>query len=430
MPYVEGFGTWPFGEEWLWEAVACVYLPLLDVLDGAPVTLGLTPVLCDQLEAMRADAGDRYLRFLRDIRAPIHAEDAAGLDDTGEPMLAAEIRRAAADYTRADEGLRGAGPRPARRLRCARARRALDLRRHPWAPAADGHGRRGAAPGGHRHRGAPAPLRRVGRRLLAAGVRLRPRAGARAGRPRRARILRRPDAGGRVRPPHPGGHGRGAGCRPDRLGVGRARLVRPARLPGARQLPQLLGPHRPRPKPWNNAGEPYDHDAALELAHGHARDFVARAAEKLADGGLLCFALDTELLGHWWYEGLDWLRAVFGEAEARAAAGHRVRGRGAAEPAARPLAPSDLGQREGLRDLGRPRRGGARLRGARRGAAHRGGRGPARPPRTPRSSGRRASCSPCSRATGRSWSPATWRRTTPRSGCASTRGPWTLRLPL
>ena len=30
MPYVEGFGTWPFGEEWLWEAVATVYLPLLD----------------------------------------------------------------------------------------------------------------------------------------------------------------------------------------------------------------------------------------------------------------------------------------------------------------------------------------------------------------------------------------------------------------
>ena len=30
MPYVEGFGTWPFGEEWLWEAVSCVYLPLID----------------------------------------------------------------------------------------------------------------------------------------------------------------------------------------------------------------------------------------------------------------------------------------------------------------------------------------------------------------------------------------------------------------
>ena len=47
MPYVEGFGTWPFGEEWLWEAIACCYLPLLDVLDAAPgrVTLSVTPVL-------------------------------------------------------------------------------------------------------------------------------------------------------------------------------------------------------------------------------------------------------------------------------------------------------------------------------------------------------------------------------------------------
>ena len=34
MPYVEGFGTWPFGEEWLWEAIATCYLPLLDMLDA------------------------------------------------------------------------------------------------------------------------------------------------------------------------------------------------------------------------------------------------------------------------------------------------------------------------------------------------------------------------------------------------------------
>jgi 1,4-alpha-glucan branching enzyme len=27
MPYVEGFGTWPFGEEWLLEAIASAYLP-------------------------------------------------------------------------------------------------------------------------------------------------------------------------------------------------------------------------------------------------------------------------------------------------------------------------------------------------------------------------------------------------------------------
>ena len=85
MPYVEGFGTWPFGEEWLWEAVACVYLPLLELIDGAPLTIGLTPVLCDQFEAMRDDAGERYLRFLREIRAPIHAEDAARLGPRRRP---------------------------------------------------------------------------------------------------------------------------------------------------------------------------------------------------------------------------------------------------------------------------------------------------------------------------------------------------------
>jgi len=33
--------------------------------------------------------------------------------------------------------------------------------------------------------------------------------------------------------------------------------------------------------------------------------------------GLLTFALDTELLGHWWYEGQIWLRAVFAEAAAQ-----------------------------------------------------------------------------------------------------------------
>ena len=89
MPYVEGFGTWPFGEEWLWEAVATVYLPLLDLIDGAALTLGVTPVLCDQLETLPGEAGERLLSFLREVRAPIHVEDAAGLDQGGERELAA-----------------------------------------------------------------------------------------------------------------------------------------------------------------------------------------------------------------------------------------------------------------------------------------------------------------------------------------------------
>src|SRR5436190_2177453 len=113
MPYVEGYGTWPFGEEWLWEAIATSYLPLLDVLEtGGPVTLSVTPVLADQLEALRDDPAiaDRFLGFLRDVRADTHARDVEGL-------RARDVRR----------------PHRRARLRGARARRAPTLAR--WAAA-------------------------------------------------------------------------------------------------------------------------------------------------------------------------------------------------------------------------------------------------------------------------------------------------------
>src|SRR4051794_25201037 len=103
MPYVEGFGTWPFGEEWLFEAAASSYIPLLDALEDAHVTITVTPVLADQLEVMSdGDAGERFLAFLREVRSLVHAEDAAELEAAGEDRLAAEVRRAAADYERAD----------------------------------------------------------------------------------------------------------------------------------------------------------------------------------------------------------------------------------------------------------------------------------------------------------------------------------------
>src|SRR4051812_34734810 len=102
MPYVEGFGTWPFGEEWLWEAIATSYLPLLDVLDDHPgkVTLSLTPVLADQLGA--PGALDRCLAFLRGIRPASHALDLA---ERPEPGVAAELERSAAAYAAAADAL-------------------------------------------------------------------------------------------------------------------------------------------------------------------------------------------------------------------------------------------------------------------------------------------------------------------------------------
>src|SRR5437660_10402735 len=86
MPYVEGFGSWPFGEEWLFEAVASSYLPLLEVIDGAPLTLTVTPVLADQLEALRdGDARERFTTFLRDTRVVGHRDDAAPLEQEDKP---------------------------------------------------------------------------------------------------------------------------------------------------------------------------------------------------------------------------------------------------------------------------------------------------------------------------------------------------------
>jgi 1,4-alpha-glucan branching enzyme len=347
MPYVEGFGTWPFGEEWLWEAIATSYLPLLDLLDEHPdrVTLSLTPVLCDQLEAMCGEAGDRYAGFLRDIRAPIHAEDAAGLDDSGEPALAAEVRRAAADYTRADEAFEARG----RDLIGAFAGlEGVEL----WTSAAT-HGL--------------LPLM-----ATVAGVRLQVSTGT------AAHLRRFGDWSGGFWLPEcayvPGlerelaDHGVRVFC-VDQTGVAgfdhltpAASEAGPVAVPIDWESVELVwcdqhgypthGTYRDYwgrtihdLKPWNNAGEPYNHDAALELARSHARDFVRRAAEKLAGGGLLCCALDTELLGHWWYEGLDWLRAVFEEAGAQGVRLVTVsEGVDMAEPAAQPLAPATWGR--------------------------------------------------------------------------------------
>lgn len=56
LPYVTAHGRWPHGTDWLNEAAAETYLPLLNVLDRliaeghAPrVTLGITPILTEQL---------------------------------------------------------------------------------------------------------------------------------------------------------------------------------------------------------------------------------------------------------------------------------------------------------------------------------------------------------------------------------------------
>src|SRR3954469_13180397 len=105
MPYVERIGSpWPFGEEWLWEAIATSYLPLLALLDrGAPLTLSLTPVLFDQLEAPGALARGRAL--LGAVRPASPRLDADPSRADGNEAVAREIERAAGDYALALDSL-------------------------------------------------------------------------------------------------------------------------------------------------------------------------------------------------------------------------------------------------------------------------------------------------------------------------------------
>jgi 1,4-alpha-glucan branching enzyme len=318
MPYVEGFGTWPFGEEWLWEAIVGSYLPLLDVLDsGAPLTLSLTPVLCDQLQAPGWQ--ERFTRFAGEVRRHTHAEDALGMRRAGHVELAGELDRSWGDYERALDAL---------------ARRGGDLLAAfspyaQWTSAAT-------------HAVLP---------LLAtdAGVRLQVHSGVAAHRARFGEDWRGgfwlPECAHERRlEPLLADAGVHATCveLTARFGPGAREHLRPliddagvVLVPIDRATMDLVWSENGYPAdvayrdyhhhtihhhtPWNNDGGAYDHARALARVDEHAADFVARTIARLRDGaglpggGLVVCALDTELLGHWWYEGIDWLSAVVRE---------------------------------------------------------------------------------------------------------------------
>jgi 1,4-alpha-glucan branching enzyme len=325
MPYVEGFGTWPFGEEWLWEAMTGCYLPLLDLLDeDVPLTLSLTPVLCDQLEA--PGVSERFASFIEGVRRDTYEQDVAGLRAAGHETLALELERSWGDYAGALQRLRELDGDLLGAL----------LRHAQWTSSAT-------------HAVLP---------LLAsdAGVRLQLRGGVLAARRRMPSSWR----GGFWLPECAYAPwleraleeaGVGAVCveLTDRFGLGAEEHLRPIAtesgvllVPIDRSTISLVWSQDGYPaggayrdyhhhtvhhrNPWSNDGSAYDHAQALALAAEHARDFVARTLERLdvasasvgSDGrrggaGLVVCALDTELLGHWWYEGVAWLRAVVEE---------------------------------------------------------------------------------------------------------------------
>jgi len=91
LPYVLNHGRWPHGSDWICEAAIDTYLPLYDVLRrletegvAAPVTLGITPILANQLESpVFAAELERY--FAQRLKTCEEAEES--LASTGDEHL-------------------------------------------------------------------------------------------------------------------------------------------------------------------------------------------------------------------------------------------------------------------------------------------------------------------------------------------------------
>ena len=356
MPYVEGFGTYPFGEEWLFDAVIRSYLPVLEA--ARDLTMTVTPVLADQLEDK--GAAERLRRFLTEWRI--------GAAEADLEQVPAECRAAC-------EG---------ERERYEHALELLDATGgDPLAPfqRAAAEGRIALAASSATHAVLPLLATRQGLRLqLDAGIRShRRRFGWDGGfwLPECAYV---PGLEWRLAEEGVGWFctDQSAHSEPLEALAPVATEAGPVALPidweaiswlwsldGYPSDPahaQFAGKSLRGIRIWRVGGGAYDPAAAAAAAERQADEFLTAAAARLrtyAGGndrrGLLVFAIDTELLGHWWSEGPIWLRAVLDRAEA---AGVRLvtvpQALSDHEPVERPLRASTWGEEKDLRTWDSP----------------------------------------------------------------------------
>ncbi|KAA0273022.1 MAG: DUF1957 domain-containing protein [Acidobacteria bacterium] len=344
MPYVEGFGTYPFGEEWLFDAFARSHLPVLEIARDLTVTV--TPVLADQLEDAAAAARMRdFVRELRVGSAELDAEDV-------EPALRPACRAEAERYRLALARLERLGDEPLAAFRAAAGR--VELLTSTAT-----------------HALLPLIATREGRMLqLETALRShRRRFGSSRGiwlpecayEPGLEHILGEAgisyfctDQSSREPPL--------AALRPVAAAAGATAFTidwEAVRwlwsLDGYPSDPAHADFHRKSLRgcrPWAVSGDPYDPAAAGARAREQGRAFAEAVAGRLLGyrresgrRGLLTFAIDTELLGHWWWEGPDWLAAALDELPER---GVRMltlsEARSEHEPQPRALAASTWGE--------------------------------------------------------------------------------------
>jgi 1,4-alpha-glucan branching enzyme len=316
MPYVEGFGTYPFGEEWLFDAALRSYLPVLEVADR--LTMTVTPVLADQLE----DAGtrERLREFLIEWRIGAAEADLAQVPAECRDACAAELAR----YRRALALLDGAGGDLLRLFRDA-----------------EESGRIALATSAATHAVLPLLATREGLRLqVDAGIRSHRRRFEWDGGfwlPECAYVpgleWRLAEEGVRWFCVDQSAHEK-----PLEALTPTATEAGPVALPidweavgwlwsldGYPSDPahaQFAGKSLRGVRIWRIGGGAYDPAAAELVVRRQAAEFLDAVATRLRDfaaergrRGLLVFAIDTELIGHWWSEGPVWLREVLAGAE-------------------------------------------------------------------------------------------------------------------
>ncbi|HEU4473535.1 MAG TPA: 1,4-alpha-glucan branching protein domain-containing protein [Gemmatimonadales bacterium] len=381
LPYVLNHGRWPHGSDWLCEAALDTYLPLIQALRRleaeripAPVTIGVTPVLANQL-ASATFVGEMEAFFAQRLLACDEAPASLAATSEGHLLPLVDFWRVrwtalrelfheiGGDIVAALRGLEGAGrleiitsaathgflPLLARdesiRLQLAIGR--TEHRRHfgrdpqgvwlpecayrprgPWHPwhAAPRAGiRRGIeehlGDAGFRYFFVDSHLASAGRPLGIYGDPGGDRAAAAPGEPGLSIAHRSPYAAYQVA--HPRAAGLAALVRDPRSsmqvwsrfqgypGDGRYLEFHKMRWPGGLKLWRVTDGHVDL-----GGKQPYDREGALVAAGGHAEHFAGLLAEIAAGerqrrDGVIVAPFDTELFGHWWFEGADWLEAVY-----------------------------------------------------------------------------------------------------------------------
>ena len=315
MPYVEGFGTYPFGEEWLFDAFVRSHVPVLEVAEQITVTV--TPVLADQLEA--PGVSDRLERFVAEFRVGGCEADAADHDGA----VAAACRAEAERYRRTLARIETLGG---------------DLLDAYAAPAAAG--RIELVPSAATHPVLPLLATTAIRRLqIDAGLRSHERRfGPSRGfwlpecayEPSLERLLAECEVEwfcvdqSAHEPPLAALAPIATAGGPVALPIDWEAISWLWSLDGYPSDPAYADFHRESlrgARPWTIGGGPYDPEIAGRVARRQARAFLASVAERLerfaiehGRPGLVTFAIDTELLGHWWWEGPSWLEEVVASA--------------------------------------------------------------------------------------------------------------------